>query len=145
MAHIIALQFQKSFLPHDPTPVSGQASIRSDYTVTRHDDADRIMPNRAADRLRGHLIESALLRQLVGDPPVCNRLSKRNPAHDLSDTVAEIGACQMDSREKAGVAARKVNVQPLFRLIKVVRFTPTSSFFQTKSGISGAPREPKTR
>ena len=101
------------------------------------------MTDRTANRLCGHSVESTLRCQFAGNPSVCNRLSKRNLAHDLSDTIAEIGAYQLDLREKAGITTRKINIQPYFRLIKIAGFTPTSSFFQTKPNISGTFCEPK--
>lgn len=89
----------------DTSAISGQVPVRSDYPVARYDDADRIMAYRAANRLCGHPFESALFCQFVGNPTVCYSLSIRNLAHNLSDTIAEIGAYQMDSREKARIAA----------------------------------------
>ena len=128
----------------DSSSIPCKTFIRSDYPVAWHDDANRIMTNCAANRLCGHSVESALLCDFFRDPSIRDRFSIRNLAHDLTDTVAEIGAYQMDLREKAGIMARKINIQPFFRLIKIVRFTMTSSFLQTKPGISGAFFEPKT-
>ena len=105
MSHIIALQLKEGFLSQDPSAISGQVPVRSDYPEARYDDADRIMADRAANCLCGHPFQSALFCQFVGNPTVCNCLSIRNPAHNLSDTIAEIGAHQMDAREKARIAA----------------------------------------
>ena len=105
MVHIIALQFQKSFFSHDPTPISGQVPSRSNYTMARNDDADRIMTDRSADGLSRHPFESALLCDFIGNPTVRDRLSKRNLAHDLADTIAEIGSYQMNPRKEPGIAA----------------------------------------
>ena len=55
MAHIIALQLKEGFLTQDTSAISGQVPVRSDYPVARYDDADRIMADRAADCLGGHV------------------------------------------------------------------------------------------
>ena len=73
--------------------------------MARNDDADRIMTDRSADGLSRHPFEPALLCDLIGNPPVRDRLSKRNLAHDLSDTIAEIGSYQMNPRKEPGIAA----------------------------------------
>ena len=75
VAHIVPFQFQKRSLAQEPAAVARQASIRPDDPVARHDDADRIVPDGAADRLRGHPLEPALLCQPPGEPAVCDRLS----------------------------------------------------------------------
>ena len=105
MAHIIALQLKEGFLSQDTSAISGKVPIRSDHPVARHDNADRIMTNCTTNRLCGHSFEPALFCQFVGNPTVCNCLPIRNLTHNLSDTIAEIGAHQMDSREKARIAA----------------------------------------
>ena len=105
MSHIIALQLKEGFLSQDPSAISGQVPVRSDYPEARYDDADRIMADRAANCLRRHPFDYAFFCDLFGDPTVRNGLSKRNLAHDLSDSIAEIGSYQMDSREKARIAA----------------------------------------
>ena len=103
LTHIMALQLQEGFLPQDSASISSQSPIRSNYPVARHDDADRIMTDRPANRLSRHPLEPALPCDSVGNPPVSHRFPKRHFAHDLSDTIAEVGACQMDSRKNPGV------------------------------------------
>ena len=103
MTHIIALQFQKGFLSLDSSSVSGQTSVRSYHPMARYNDADWIMPDRAANRLCGHSFKSALLCQFVGNPTVSNRLPIRDLAHDLSDTIPEIGSYQMNPRKEPGI------------------------------------------
>ena len=105
MAHIIALQFKEGFLSQDTTAISGQVPISSDHSVARYDNADRIMTDSTTNCLSGHPFEPALFCQFVGNPTVCNRLPIRNLAHNLSDTISEIGTHQMDLREKARIAA----------------------------------------
>lgn len=68
----------------------------------------------AADCLREHPFESALPCDLISDPPVCKRFSIGYFTHDLSDTIAESGACQMNFRKEPGITTRKVNIQPFF-------------------------------
>ena len=123
LAHIIALQFQKGFFSLDSSSISGQTPVRSYHSMARYNDADWIMSDCAADSLCRHLFEPALLCNLIGNPPICHRLPIRDLAHNLSDTIAEIGAHQMDLREKTGITTRKINIQPFFRLIKIARFT----------------------
>ena len=73
LAHIITFQFQKSFLPQNSASISCQAPARSDHPVARYDDADRIMPDRAADCLCGHSFVSTLLCRFVGNITESNR------------------------------------------------------------------------
>ena len=119
--------------------------MRTDYPVTRHNDADRIMTDRAADRLCGHPLASALLCNSVGDPPIGDSLPERNFTQDLADTVAKRGARQMNSRKEPGITAGKIDIQPFFRGIKIVCFVPPGLFIQPKRNISAAFRKPKPR
>ena len=111
--YINTLQCQEGFFPQNSSPVSGQAPIRSDHPVARHDDADRIMTDRTADCLCGHPFEPAFLCDFVGNPSIRNRFSKGDFTHDLSDTIAEIGAYQMYFRKESGIVARKINMMAI--------------------------------
>ena len=53
-AHIGVLQLQQLHLPRNAAGIAGQAAVCADDAVTGDHQGDRVVPNRAADGLRGH-------------------------------------------------------------------------------------------
>src|SRR5579862_4546491 len=83
----LRLQIEKVPLSPNPTGKAGDRAARPKHSVARHDDRDRVLPDRSPDRAR-RIGRTQLSRQLA----VGGRLAERNGFEQLPDRLLKFGS-----------------------------------------------------
>ncbi len=93
--------------------VSGQAAVGSYHSMAGDEDTDRIVSDGISYRLGSHVGPSEPTGGFSSNLFVRPCFSVGDAAQDVPDGLLERGTCQLNRREKVGLAFRKINVEPL--------------------------------
>ena len=115
LRHVKPFQRKEPELPPESACKSGQIPVAADYPVAGDQNADRIVTDRAADRLCRHARDSQFPGDFGGDGSVGGGLAARNAAELFPDRETERGAGQMNRRRFTRILPRKITFEPLFR------------------------------
>ena len=88
-AHIDALVFEEGNLHRETAAVSGEAAVRSDNAMTGDDDGDGVVPDGAADGLRGHAGLAGQSGNLARERTVGSRRAVGDAAEQIPYSATE--------------------------------------------------------
>ena len=110
--HVRTLQFQQLYLPRNAAAIAGETAVRAHNAVARDHERDRIVPHRAADRLRGHFFKSLLSGNLGGNLAVGHGPAIWDRQHDLTDRFAERRGVIAQRRQEIRRTPGEIHIQP---------------------------------
>ena len=84
--------------------------------MARHNESDRVAPDRATHGLRGHLLAAHATRNLGSDTGIGASGAEGDGEHGGGDHLLEVGALNSDRRGETRVSTLEVGVEPLGRL-----------------------------
>ena len=115
---IDAFQRKKTDFPFDPSGIPGQLPVAPDHSVARDQDADRIVPDRSADRPCRNPDSPSLPGKFRGDPSVGGNTPAGNLTQDLPDRKAKGRTGRTKQRKFSRITPLKITIQPGLRLFQ---------------------------
>lgn len=102
-----ALPCKQAGLCIQPARIPGQAAVCPDNTVAGYDDRDRVVPDSAAHRLRGHPALAVLFGQLVGKCTVGRSFAVGDLQQQRPYFLPKVRPDRMERRRKSGTLPLK--------------------------------------
>ena len=112
------LQPEQFYLLVNASGISRQAAIRAHHAVAGDDNGNLVFAHSAAHRLCRHPGQSPFCGHLPGNITIGTGLAVWDGSQNCPDLILEVGAGKMHGRCEIRIPAGKVNIQPLFCLLK---------------------------
>ena len=122
MAHIRMLQFKQPYFFGNSSCIPCQASICAYYAVAGNDNRNFIMSDSTANCLCRHFGKSLFSGKPVRNFSIGCGLSVGNLQEDIPYRLSKYRSHRMQWRKKVRFFTSKINIQPVFRFGKNLRF-----------------------
>lgn len=118
MTHVHFFYFQQLDFLINTRCIPRQTAVAAHHAVAGNNDADGVMSHRTPYGLCRHGLESALACDFLGNVTVCHGAAVWNAKQYFPNRFSEPGTFHLQGRQKVGLAAVEIKVEPLSGLFE---------------------------